>query len=161
MWLSRLYERFRDLVHELGKFGVVGGVAYVIDTALLLLLRESMHHLTAKTIAAIIATTVAFVGNRFWTWRDRARSGLAREYVLYFTFNGIGLAISLVFLWFSHDVLGAAWPAFKTGLADVISANVIGLAAASAFRFWSYRRWVFPHPEPTPELASAQPGSIA
>ena len=161
MWLSRLYDRFRDLVHEMGKFGVVGAVAYVIDTALLILLRESMHPLAAKTIAAIIATTVAFVGNRFWTWRHRARSGLAREYALYFTFNGIGLAISLVFLWFSHDVLGSAWPEFRTGLADVISANVVGLAAASAFRFWSYRRWVFPHPEPTPELAPVQPGSVA
>ncbi|MSW42688.1 MAG: GtrA family protein, partial [Actinobacteria bacterium] len=29
-------------------------------------------------------------------------------------------------------------------LADNVSANVIGLGLGTIFRFWSYRRWVFP-----------------
>ena len=29
-------------------------------------------------------------------------------------------------------------------LADNISANVIGLGLGTVFRFWSYRKWVFP-----------------
>jgi putative flippase GtrA len=143
VWLTRLYERFQDLVHELGKFGIVGAIAYVVDTALFAVLLLAMESLTAKTIAAVIAATVAFVGNRFWTWRHRVRSGLAREYLLYFSFNGVGLAISLVVLGVSHYLLGAVWPVLQTPLADLISANVIGLAAGTSFRFWSYRRFVF------------------
>jgi putative flippase GtrA len=33
---------------------------------------------------------------------------------------------------------------FTSTLADNIAANVIGLGLGTAFRFWSYRRWVFP-----------------
>ncbi|MGH3680501.1 MAG: GtrA family protein [Natronosporangium sp.] len=143
MWLTRLYTRFQDLVHELGKFGVVGTVAYLIDTALFAVLLAALEPLTAKALAALIAATVAFVGNRFWTWRHRARSGLAREYLLYFLFNGVGLAISLFILWVTHYLLGTIWPVLQTPLADLISANVVGLLAGTSFRFWSYRRFVF------------------
>jgi putative flippase GtrA len=159
VWLTRLYRRFRDLVHELSKFGIVGLVAYVVDTAVFVALVIRMESLTAKTIATAIAATVAFAGNRFWTWRHRPRSGLAREYGLYFFFNAVGLAIALGILGISHYGLGAFWPAFQTPLADVIAANVIGLAAGTVFRFWSYRRFVFRPPEPprpyATELATA------
>lgn len=171
MWLSRLYQRFRELVHEMGKFGIVGAVAYVVDTGILALLLLTMESLVAKTIATVIAATVAFVGNRFWTWRHRARSGLTREYALYFGFNGVGLAISLAVLGISHYGLGAVWPVFQTALADLVAANVVGLVAATAFRFWSYRTYVFREPDqpPSPEVtkrtqlpppAPARPGGI-
>jgi hypothetical protein len=38
----------------------------------------------------------------------------------------------------SHYALG-----FTSPLGDNIAANVVGLGLATAFRFWSYRRWVF------------------
>jgi putative flippase GtrA len=144
VWLRQLYQRFRDLVHELGKFGVVGSVAYVVDSLLLIaLLRATDEPLTAKTLATVVSASVAFVGNRFWTWRDRERSGLAREYGLYFGLNVVGLAIALGCVWVSHYLLGSLWPAFQTDLANFIAANVVGLAAGTLFRFWSYRRFVF------------------
>jgi putative flippase GtrA len=160
VWLSRLYARFRELVHELGKFGVVGGIAWIVDTALLAVLVTVMESLTAKTLATAVAASVAFVGNRFWTWRHRARSGLAREYLLYFLLNGVGLAISLGVLGATHYGLGAVWPVFATPLADVVSANVVGLAAGTVFRFWSYRQYVFRHPEAT-EAPPAEPAEPA
>lgn len=163
MWVTRLYAWFQDRFHELGKFGTVGAVAYLVDTALFAMLLVVMESLTAKTVAAVIAATVAFAGNRFWTWRHRARSGLAREYLLYFSLNGVGLAISLAVLGVSHYLLGAIWPVLQTPLADLVAANVIGLAAGTSFRFWSYRRFVFkahaPVPEPGGGQLSAAPSS--
>ncbi|WP_018347996.1 GtrA family protein [Longispora albida] len=143
--IGRLYARFAGLVHELGKFGVVGGVAFVVDTGLYwLLLEGGMNTFAAKTIAVIVAATVAFAGNRFWTWRDRPKSGLHREYVLYFVFNAIGLGIALGCLWISHSLLGSFWPEiFHTKLADLVAAQGFGLVLGTLFRFYSYRRWVF------------------
>jgi hypothetical protein len=43
----------------------------------------------------------------------------------------------------SHDVLGWTSP-----LADNLSANVVGMGLATAFRFWTFRSFVFP---PAPE----------
>ncbi|WP_249714044.1 GtrA family protein [Rhizomonospora bruguierae] len=143
--IRRLWDRFGHLVHELGKFGVVGGTAFAVDTLIFgALLRTGMDRLLAKTIATVIAATLAFLGNRFWTWRHRGRSGLAREYGLYFFYNAVGLAITLVVLFLSGTVLGAVWPGvFHTFLADLIAGSIVGNAAATAFRFWAYRRFVF------------------
>ena len=39
----------------------------------------------------------------------------------------------------SRDLLGLTSP-----LADNVSANVVGMAIATAFRFWTFRTYVFP-----------------
>ena len=43
---------------------------------------------------------------------------------------------------------------FKTGIADNISGILIGTALATLFRFWAYRKYVFPEfPEDDPLTA--------
>jgi putative flippase GtrA len=132
-------------VHEVGKFGLVGIVCYAIDATIFVLWNNATGQpYVATTISTIIATSVAFVGNRSWTWRHRERTGLRREYLLYFGFNAVGLLISIACLWLSHDGLGSIWPGvFASPLADAISGKVIGVLLASLFRFWAYRRFVF------------------
>ncbi len=131
----------RRLMAELLRFGVVGGLAFVVDVGFFNLFRfgVGLGPLTSKTLSVVIATTFSYAANRQWTFRDRARSGIRREYVLFFVLNGIGLAIALVCLATSHYLLRLTSP-----LADNISANGIGLVLGTAFRFWSYRRFVFP-----------------
>jgi len=143
--VNALWKRFGHLVRELGKFGVVGVIAYAIDLGVYLGLYDTrLGWFWAKVISTVIAATAAFIGNRFWTWRDRARSGLHREYVLYFFFNAVGLGIALACLGISHVGLGNVWPGvFHTKLADTIAAQGFGLVLGTAFRFWSYKRFVF------------------
>ena len=148
--LLAAYYRLGHLVRELMKFGVVGGFAFVVDVGLFnLLLHATDKPLTSKTISTVVATTVAYLGNRHWTFRRRGRSGVRREYTLFFLLNGVGLVIALTCLAISHYLLG-----FTGRLADNIAANVVGLALGTAFRFWSYRRWVFP--ELLPEAAVSE-----
>jgi putative flippase GtrA len=139
-----LRSRVRALIYELGKFGVVGGTAFAIDTVILnVLLHRGMEPLIAKTISTVLATSVAFFGNRYWTWRHQAHSHMARQYTMFFLLNAIGLGIALSCLAISHYALGQIWPALQTQLADNISGQFIGTAVGTLFRFWSYRRFVF------------------
>lgn len=144
--LREAYGQVEHLVHEIAKFGVVGLLAFVIDVGLFNLLMFAggtgplnSKPLTAKCISVVVATTFSYFGNRNWTFRDRGRTGFAREYVLFFVLNGIALLIAIGCLWFTHYALG-----LTSVLADNISANVIGLGLGTLFRFWSYRKWVFP-----------------
>jgi putative flippase GtrA len=137
--LLAAYYRLGHLIRELMKFGVVGAVAFAVDIGLFnLLLHLTDKPLTSKTLSTVVATTVAYLGNRYWTFRHRSRSGVRREYTLFFLFNGVGLVIALACLAISHYLLG-----FTSRLADNIAANVVGLVLATTFRFWSYRRFVF------------------
>ena len=158
-----LLDRFGHLIRELSKFATVGGIAFLIDFALFNYLTtvRGIEQVTAKTISTVIAASVAFLGNRFWTWRHRQRSNPAREYALFFFFNAVGLGIAVACLAISRYGLGSIWPAvFQTPLADNIASFIIGTGLGTLFRFWSYRRFVFVDtgtpgvPEAAPDRAS-------
>jgi putative flippase GtrA len=143
----------RRLGSEVAKFGTVGAMAFVIDVGLFNLLRATVltdSPLTAKGISVIAATTFAFLANRHWTYRDRARTGYRRETVLFFATNGAALLISWACLFTSHYLLG-----LDSQLADNISGNIIGVGLGTLFRFWVYRTWVFPETAPPAEPARA------
>ncbi|MEU4603151.1 GtrA family protein [Kribbella sp. NPDC023972] len=150
--VTTLYRQVEHLVHEVAKFGLVGLLGMVVDLPIYNWLVFNnplvfgtpgdgmLHHkpLTAKVISVTLATIATYLGNRHWTWRHRERSGLHREYVLFFVLNGIGLLIAAGCLGLSRYVLD-----LHSALADNISANVIGLGLGTLFRFWSYRKFVF------------------
>jgi putative flippase GtrA len=136
------------LAHQLTGFAAVGAAGYLVDVAAFNLLRYAgdpglLEHkpLSAKALSVTLATLVTYLGNRHWTWRDRARRAAHREYAVFFALNAVGMAIALACLAVSHYALELTSP-----LADNISANVVGLALGTAFRFWAYPRYVFRHP---------------
>jgi len=138
----------RRLGSEIAKFGTVGAVAFIIDVGLFNILRAGVlsdSPLTAKTFSVVTATAFAYVANRNWTYRDRARTGYGRETALFFATNAVALLISWGCLAFTHYLLG-----LDSQLADNISGNVIAVGLGTLFRFWVYRTWVFPHDEQQP-----------
>jgi putative flippase GtrA len=137
--LRDLYARFRVLIHEVAKFGVVGILAFFITIggANWLHYGAGLGPLTSVTIATVVATVFAFLGNKLWAFRHRKGSHLGRESSLFFVFNGIGLLIQLAFV---------AAVTHGLGLNDKFSynvANIIGVGVATIFRLYCYRRWVF------------------
>ncbi|MEO7123344.1 MAG: GtrA family protein, partial [Lacisediminihabitans sp.] len=133
-------------LRELLSFGLVGGVGLVVDIVVFNALRttvlspESVHSgpLLAKVISTTLAIGCNWVGNRFWTYRDRRRSDVVREGIEFAVVSGVGMLIALGCLWISHYLLG-----YTSLLADNIATNVVGLALGTAFRFALYRWWVF------------------
>jgi putative flippase GtrA len=152
---GRLYKQFRQLLHEMGKFGVVGAVAFVVTFGGFNLLHYNagLGPLTSNAIATAVATVVAFLGNRYWTFRHRSGKGMGRETVLFFVLNGVGLVIQQV-------CIGAT--RYMLGLEDKLSLNLalaVGIGLGTLFRFWSYRKWIWlaVEPPPIPDPA-AMPG---
>jgi putative flippase GtrA len=149
--VTGLYERWRHLVHELAKFGVVGAVNTVLDFALANVLHLGLHWhaLAAKSTSVAVAATSSYFMNRHWTFRHRARTGLRREYSLFFLLNGVGLLIADACIVVVQDGF------HRTGPLWFNVAQVAGLAIGMLFRFTSYKRWVFMSPE---RAAARAPG---
>ncbi len=152
------------VVREGLKFGVVGAVAYVVDTGLFNVLLHVGEEpllegrpLTAKVVSVCVATMVAWLGNRYWTFRRRRRSAVPRELLLFVVVNVGGLLLALLPLAVSHYVLG-----LTSAVADNVAANVVGLALGTLFRFLMYRTVVFNQVAPVDQVAApvvpAQPG---
>jgi putative flippase GtrA len=154
--INGLYQRWRHLVHELAKFGIVGAVNTVLDFGLanLLYLGLGWPAMGAKSASVAVAATSSFFMNRHWTFRHRARTGLRREYTLFFLLNGVGLLIANACILVVEQGLG------KTGPLWFNVAQVAGLALGMVFRFTAYKRWVFVSPERAAARSLAE-GSVA
>ena len=141
----KLYERFRMLIHEAAKFGLVGLVGFVVSLggADVLHFDAGVGKYKAVVVATIAATIVTFVGNRYWAFRHRERVGMGRETVLFFVFNAIGLAIQLACVAIVQDGAGLQGKLWYN------LANLTGIGLGTLFRFWSYRKWVWRTQEPT------------
>jgi putative flippase GtrA len=146
--VGRVHAAMDVVYREMVKFGAIGALAYVVDTYVYNVLRTGLwplHEaplahkpLMSKVVSVAVATVVAWLGNRYWTFRHRRRATMRSEFVLFVVMNVGGLVIALGCLWFSHYVLG-----LTSVLADNISGNVVGLVLGTLFRFWAYRQFVF------------------
>jgi putative flippase GtrA len=137
--LRALYVRFRQLIHEFAKFGIIGVVGLIItNVGYALLHSHGVGPVTSTTIATIIATIVAYIGNRYWSFKHRERTSVPREGLLFFVLNGIGLLIQDAVVAFNSYVLHLE----HHKLAEFLALNT-GIAIATVFRFWSYRKFVW------------------
>lgn len=133
------YSRFRELIHEITKFGIVGVIAFVITIGLTNALHSGggMSPVMATTIATVVATVFAFFGNRQWAFKHRRGKGLGHEGLLFLVFNGIGLVIQDGAVAIAQHGMGRR---------DALALNValiLGVGIATLVRLYCYRRWVF------------------
>jgi putative flippase GtrA len=139
--IRELYSRFRHLVHEIAKFGIIGALGAVIQFGV----QDSLHFslgmaaLRALVCGYVAATCFTFVGNRYWTYKDRRgqSQGFARESVVFIVMNAIGIGIQLGLV---------ALATYGLDMRDGLSYNlatVVGIGIATLFRLFAYRTFVF------------------
>lgn len=140
-WLPWL----RDHRAELMKFGVIGGIAFVVDLGLynLLLfgLDTPLSHqekvVTSKVLSALAATLVAWVGNRLWTFRSHRTHRPARELLAFAVVNAVALAIGVVPVAVGRYLLDAR------GALALNVAAVVGIGLGTVARYVGYKKFVF------------------
>lgn len=133
------YVRFRVLVHEVAKFGIVGAVGFVVQLGFQNALHSGLRlgYLTALVGGYLVATAVTFVGNRYWAFKHRQGKGLGHESMLFVLLNTIAIGIQLAVVGFV---------VYSLGLRDNFSYNIatiFGIGFGTLMRFWSYRKFVF------------------
>jgi putative flippase GtrA len=136
---TRAHRSWRLLVKELSAFGIVGGFCFVLDLGLfqLLYVGAGMGAVVSKLIATLVSMTVAYVGHRYWSFSHRARSGVRREYTIFFGVNGATMALGLAAVAVARYGLG------QEGALVLQAVNVGSITVGTLIRFTAYRRWVF------------------
>jgi len=126
------------------KFGVVGGIGYVINLAVFgLLVKEiGLQHTAAAVLAFAVAVSNNFLWNRYWTF-DGAGGPAAFQGARFLLVSLASLMINLSAL--QVLVSGA-------GLA-LIPAQAIAVAVAMPFNFFGNKLWAFAAPAAAPSTS--------
>jgi putative flippase GtrA len=154
-----VYARFRMLLHEVAKFGIVGGIGFVVQLGT----SDALHFgygvgSTTSTVASyVVSAIVTFLGNKYWTYRHRVgNSHVARESVIFVLLNLVGLVLQIA----SVDLV-----TYGLGYKDPLAynlANIFGIGLGTIFRLFTYRRWVFVATPAAPvSVESLEPVSAA
>ncbi|MFD4507529.1 GtrA family protein [Streptomyces sp. NPDC058457] len=127
------------LVREVAKFGAVGGAGILVNLGVFNVVRHvtDLPVVRASVIATVVAIIFNYLGFRYWTYRDREKSGRTKELTLFLLFSAVGLVIENGLLYLA--TYGFGWD-------SPLQSNVfkfVGIGVATLFRFWSYRTWVF------------------
>jgi putative flippase GtrA len=128
----------RAVLPELVKFGVVGASAVLMSGAAVSLLPRSagVAPLASAAIAALLAMAVSFAGNRYWTFRHRNRTTVARDGGRYVMLSAAGLVIQAACIQLAGRLLGLP------------AALALGLGLSFCLRLWLCRAWVWRAPWP-------------
>ncbi len=146
--------RFHGISQELAKFGTIGLINVVVNFAVVNLLLVTVFRgseVKANIVAVVVAATSAYFMNRHWTYRDRPRSTLHREYLLFFFFNFVGLVIQASTVAFTKYVL------HETHILALNISTGVGIGLGTLFRFWAYRTHVFKLELPAPSRPTFEP----
>ncbi|POX54378.1 GtrA family protein [Streptomyces sp. Ru72] len=131
--------KFDRMLREIAKFGAVGGAGLLVNLLVFNLVRNvtGLQVVRASIIATVVAIIFNYIGFRYFTYRDRDKSGRTREMTLFLVFSAAGLVIE-------NGVLYLATYGF--GWDSPLQSNIfkfLGIGLGTLFRFWSYRTWVF------------------
>jgi len=137
---ATLRDTWRVLLKELSAFGVVGAINFALDVALFQFMYVVIgaDALVAKIVSTSITTTTAYFMHRHWSFAHRERTGIRREYPIFFLVNALTLALSLVMIGVVRYPLG------QTSVLVLQLTNIASIAIGTVIRFLAYKRWVFP-----------------
>ena len=129
--------RFRALVEQFLKFGVVGAVAFAIDYGILMLLSQVVgwDPLPSSVVSFVVSLLFNYVASMHFVFDRRDDLSRRRELVLFVALSVIGLGINSAVIWAGTAALG-------DGAVAVTATKLVATVVVAVWNFVSRKRWL-------------------
>jgi len=104
--MKELLKKNEKLVNQILKFGVVGGLAFLIDYALLYVLTEyfNIYYLISSVISFIVSLIFNYILSIKWVF-DVTKKQTIKEVLIFVILSVLGLGINQVVMYIGADLL--------------------------------------------------------
>lgn len=83
-----------DLLRQFLRFGAVGTLGFVVDTAVVYGLRAALGLYLAGMVSYLVAASVTWACNRAWTFRGQGSRSAHHEWALFLATNLLGFVLN-------------------------------------------------------------------
>ena len=114
---------FESIAKQFAKFGVVGGIAFVIDYALMIALTEvlSVPYIASATISFIISTIFNYLASMRYVFAHRDDISKRREFAMFVVLSVIGLLMNDALMALGTTVIGIDYRITKIGATGIVT----------------------------------------
>ncbi|MDY4739676.1 GtrA family protein [Absicoccus porci] len=112
----------KNLIKQLFRFGIVGGIAFLIDYSVLFICTEylGIYYLISSFISFTVSTVFNYIASVRWVFDVDQKKSQRRNFVLFIVFSVIGLGINQCIMWFGVEKLDLYYMLVKIGATAIV-----------------------------------------
>ncbi|MBQ8212411.1 MAG: GtrA family protein [Clostridia bacterium] len=112
----------KKLVNQILKFGVVGGLAFVIDYSILILLTEvfEINYLVSSAISFTCSVIFNYILSIKWVFLSNHNHKKGTEFVVFIILSVLGLGLNELIMYVSVDLLTINYMIAKIGATAIV-----------------------------------------
>jgi len=112
----------KKLIKQLFRFGIVGGIAFLIDYSILFICTEylGIYYLISSFISFTVSTVFNYIASVRWVFDVDQKKSQRRNFVLFIVFSVIGLGINQCIMWFGVEKLDFYYMLVKIGATAIV-----------------------------------------
>lgn len=112
----------KKLIKQLFRFGIVGGIAFLIDYSVLFICTEylGIYYLISSFISFTVSTVFNYIASVRWVFDVDQKKSQRRNFVLFIVFSVIGLGINQCIMWFGVEKLDLYYMLVKIGATAIV-----------------------------------------
>ena len=116
-----LNDKQKKIIIQIFKFGIVGGIAFVIDYSIMVFCKEVLHFnvLLSAFFGFTISVIYNYIASVKWVFDVDKEKSKTKNFIIFVIFSVIGLLLTELIMWLGTDVIKISYLIVKV-LATII-----------------------------------------
>jgi putative flippase GtrA len=117
------------------KYIISGGTAAIVDLAFLAIFVDifKINYLISAVLAFLIAFSVSFILQKFWTFQDKSTEGVHKQATIYFIVSSANLGINTLLMYLFVDHFHIHY-----FLSQILASGLLAISS-----YYIYSRFIF------------------